>query len=69
MRGFYAPRGGFTLMKTPSHRQQVSRRRLMVVCTVLAMAMVSGLIGSMTHPHAPVSAAPATGPFSYFPSE
>jgi hypothetical protein len=71
MRSSFAPRGGgFELMKTPSHRQQVARRRMAVVCGVLALALASGLIGTLAQPHAPVAAASAhTGPFSYFPSE
>jgi hypothetical protein len=69
MRSSFAARGGFTLMKTPNHREQVGRRRLVVVCTVLAMALASGLIGSMTHSRGEAPARAHTGPFSYFPSE
>jgi hypothetical protein len=67
MRSGYAIGRGPMLMKSPSHRQQAERRRLAVLGIVLALALVSGLVGSMTHP---VSGANAgTGPFSYFPSE
>jgi len=55
-------------MKTPSWRQQAGRRRLAVACAILALALVSGLIGSLVHPVHALSSRPATGPFSYFPS-
>ena len=68
MRSQFASRGGFVLIKSPSHRQVATRRRLMVICGVLALALASGVIGSMTH--APVATGQAhTGPFSYFPSQ
>ena len=70
MRSSFAPRGGgFELMKTPTHRQQVVRRRLLVICSMLALALASGLIGTLTHPQDPATATAYTGPFSYFPSE
>jgi hypothetical protein len=56
-------------MKTPSHRQQASRRRLMVICGVLALALASGVIGSMTHTRGEAVGKAETGPFSYYPSE
>jgi hypothetical protein len=60
---------GSTLMKTPNWRQQAGRRRLAVLCAVIGLAIVSGVVGSLTHPiHAP-SSRTATGPFSYFPSQ
>lgn len=65
----FASRGGFTLMKTPSHRQQATRRRLMVICGVLALALASGVIGSLTHTRGEVAGKAETGPFSYFPAE
>jgi hypothetical protein len=65
--GFTARRGPI-LTKTPTHRQQAVRRRLAVVCAILALALVSGLIGSLIHPAHVVSRQPETGPFSYFPS-
>lgn len=55
------------LLKTPNHRQQATRRRAIVVCGVLALALISGVVGSLTHPAAGPHA--ATGPFSYFPFE
>jgi hypothetical protein len=69
VRSSFASRSGLTLLKTPSHRQQAGRRRLVVICTVLAMALASGLIGSLAHSGGEVSGKPQTGPFSYFPSE
>lgn len=70
MRSSFASRGGFVLTKTPSHRQQVARRRLMVVGAVGALALTSGLIGALTTRSSgePVGQ-PHTGPFSYFPTE
>jgi hypothetical protein len=59
---------GPILMKTPSWRQQAGRRRLAVACAILALAVVSGLVGSLIHPVHALSSRPATGPFSYFPS-
>ncbi len=64
----FAARRGPILMKTPTHRQQTVRRRLAAVCGILALALASGLIGSLIHPAHVVSSGPATGPFSYFPS-
>ena len=69
MQSGYAPRRGSILMKTPTHRQRAVHRRLAVVCGVLGLALASGLVGSLIHPPAQVSSRPATGPFSYFPSE
>lgn len=69
MRNSFATRGGFTLMKTPSHRQQVTRRRLMVVCAVLGLALASGMIGSLTARTDLEPARAYIGPSSYFPSE
>jgi hypothetical protein len=67
MRSGYAIGRGPMLMKTPSHRQQAARRRLAVLCGVLALALVSGLVGSLTHSAS--EGRSGTGPFSYFPSE
>lgn len=65
----FAPRSGVVLIKTPSHRQRVLRRRLGVIGGLLAFALASGLIGSLTHPSGEQLGRPHTGPFSYFPSE
>lgn len=69
MRSSYASGRGATLVKTPNHRQQATRRRLTVVCAVLGLAIASGVIGAVVRPAAELPRAPATGPFSYFPSE
>ncbi|HEV7384750.1 MAG TPA: hypothetical protein VGN89_07710 [Phenylobacterium sp.] len=68
MQSGFAARRGPLLMKTPTHRQQSMRRWLAAICGVLALALVSGLVGSLIHPAHVVSSRPATGPFSYFPS-
>ncbi len=69
MQSGYGARRGSILMKTPSHRQQSVRRRLAVICGILALALASGVIGSLIRPAVQLSSRPATGPFSYFPSE
>ncbi len=69
MRSGFATRGGFILARTPTHRQQAARRRLLVACAVAALALVSGAIGALTAPAPALTAKPAAGPFSYFPSE
>jgi hypothetical protein len=57
------------LQKTPNARHQAARRRLAVVCAILGMALASGLIGSTIHSDQDLSRRPATGPFSYLPSQ
>jgi len=69
MRSSFATGRGPMLLKTPSHRQQTLRRRLAILCAVLGLALASGVVGSLIRPAAQISSAPATGPFSYFPSE
>jgi hypothetical protein len=69
MQRAFAPRRGPILMKTPTHRQEAVRRRLVVVCAVLGLALASGLIGSLIRPSSHVSSRPATGPFSYIPAQ
>lgn len=69
MRDTYAPRSGPVLIKTPSHRQRMLQRRVGVVCGLLALALASGLIGSLAHPRGEAPGRPQTGPFSYFPAE
>jgi hypothetical protein len=69
MRTSFATGRGAALLKTPSHRQQASRRWLTVLCAILALALVSGMVGSLIHPVSPPSSHAATGPFSYFPSQ
>ncbi|WP_309088991.1 hypothetical protein [Phenylobacterium sp.] len=59
-------RRGVRLMKTPSYRQQVARRRWMVAGGMLALALVSGAVGMLTARPDPRGAV-ETGPFSYFP--
>jgi hypothetical protein len=69
MRTSYATVRGAVLQKTPNAREQAGRRRLAVVCAILGLALASGLLGSMIHTDQSFSSRPATGPFSYFPSE
>jgi hypothetical protein len=72
MRTSFATGRGAALLKTPSHRQRTERRRLTVLCAILAVALASGVAGSLIHPQsAPTAptAATAASPFSYFPSQ
>jgi hypothetical protein len=68
MRSSYATPRGAMLLKSPNVRQQAGRRRLVVVCVILALALASGLLGSVIRPGPDLPSRPATGPFSYFPS-
>lgn len=68
MRSSFATNRGVQLTRTPSHRQQAARRRLMALCAMLGLALASGLIGSLTA-GSPEPAEARTGPFSYFPSQ
>lgn len=68
MRSSFAVGRGSLLIKTPNARQLASRRRMMVIASLLGLALVSGLAGSLIAARTPpLNAAP--GPFSYFPSE
>jgi hypothetical protein len=69
VRNQFNSRGGFVLLKTPSARQQQSRRKLVVICGIVALALASGVIGSLTAPNTAAVDKATTGPFSYFPSE
>jgi hypothetical protein len=72
MRSSFAVRTGLLpLGKTPNVRQQAQRRRLMVICAMLGLALVSGVIGTLSAPRdeAVASAEGPTGPFSYFPTQ
>jgi hypothetical protein len=69
MRPSFATARASVLMKTPNLRQQASRRRLALICAVLALALVSGIVGSLTRSRPELSGAVETGPFSYFPSK
>jgi len=69
MRSSFATHRGLTLMKTPNLREQADRRRLLVACAMVGLALASGVIGAVTHTPGELSAKPSTGPFSYFPAE
>ncbi len=69
MRSHFASPRGLTLMKTPSARQEASRRRWAVACAMVGLALASGLIGTLSHRPSEVVAKASTGPFSYFPTE
>ena len=68
MRSSFASGGGLGLTKTPNVRQLASRRRLMVLCGVIALALVSGVFGALTgSSDEPLQR--AVGPFSFFPTQ
>ena len=67
MRQLFTSRGG-SLIKSPNLRQQARRRRALTVCALLALALGSGVIGSLSR-HGETLGRPHTGPFSYFPSQ
>jgi len=69
MQSGFPDRHGPLLLKTPSHRERATRRRLAVLCAIAGLALASGVVGSLIHPMSHLSSRPATGPFSYFPSQ
>ncbi len=70
MSSSFVERTGLSLTRTPSHRQQVGRRRLALACALVALAIASGVVGSLVRPaHKPLPQYAATGPFSYFPTQ
>ena len=68
MKNSFAAQTGLRLARTPSAREQVMRRRLLALCAILGLAILSGLLGVFTVPPSPIEPAARTGPFSYFPS-
>ena len=69
MRSNFASHRGLTLMKSPNARHEASRRRWAVACAMVGLALVSGVIGTLTHAPSDASAKASTGPFSYFPTD
>jgi hypothetical protein len=69
MRSSFANHRGLALTKTPSAREQAGRRRLLVACAMMGLALASGVIGALTHVPTELSGKASTGPFSYFPTE
>jgi hypothetical protein len=72
MRSSFTSYSGLSLARTPSWRQQAMRRRLMLICAILALALASGVIGSLTAPRGDIASRSDAsrsdvGPFSYFP--
>jgi len=68
VRSSFASPGGF-LLKSPNYRQQAARRRLLVACAVLGLALTAGLVGALTAAPEEVATTASTGPFSYFPHQ
>ncbi len=69
MRSSFATYRGLTLTKTPSLRQQAGRRWLTLACGMLALALASGVVGTLASSSPPAPVKPAAGPFSYFPTQ
>lgn len=69
MRSSFVATTGLKLIRTPSVRQQATRRRLALVGVIVGFAALSGAVGFLTAPHGSREPGPRTGPFSYFPSE
>jgi hypothetical protein len=69
VRSGHGPRGGSTLIKSLNSRQQATRKWLVALCFVLGLALVSGVIGSLTHPTTNQSGTAASTAFSYFPAD
>ena len=65
MQSGFASRSGGALLKTPSPRQQARRRWLMAICAMAALAITSGVIGSLTGP----DRTPDTANLTYFPAQ
>jgi hypothetical protein len=69
MRSNFASHRGLTLLKSPNAREVASRRRLAVACAMVGLALVSGVIGTLTHAPRDTFAKASTGPFSYIPTD
>jgi len=69
MRSSFVARTGLKLARTPNHREQVARRRAAVAAGMLALALISGVIGALGGARHEAANRTHTGPFSYFPSE
>ena len=65
MREEFASRDSHVLVKSPNYRQQAFRRRAIVVGGLLALALVSGVVGALSHRQGEALGEPKTGPFSY----
>ena len=65
MREEFAPRDRHVLVKSPNYRHQALRRRIAAVCGVLVIALVSSIIGVLSHRHEAPLGEPQTRPFSY----
>ena len=68
MKNSFAAPAGLKLARSPSAREQATRRRLLALCAILGLAIVSGVLGVLTVPPGPIEPPARTGPFSYFPS-
>jgi hypothetical protein len=62
----HEPRGALVLFTTLNRRQKMARRRVAIVSSVAALALVSWIVGALSGPHGPDAPSAA---FTYFPSE
>jgi hypothetical protein len=65
MREVSASRDSHVLVKSPNYRQLAFRRRAAVAGGLLALALVSGVVGVLSHRQGEALGEPKTGPFSY----
>jgi hypothetical protein len=61
-----APQGGLVMFQALPRRQRMARRRGVVIASMVSLVLAAGAIGAVAHRSAEL--APASGPFSYFPS-
>ncbi|WP_068877832.1 MULTISPECIES: YtxH domain-containing protein [unclassified Phenylobacterium] len=67
MRSSFIATTGLKLARSPSLREQVGRRRAVVLGALLGLAATGAAFGLLTAPQS--DRASSTSPFSYFPSE
>lgn len=60
--------GSAILFQAPSRRERLARRKIAVVSAVVGLAILSSLLGALSHPRDTTGAVTPAGPASYFPS-
>ena len=65
-RSSFAVRTGLRLARTPNHREQIARRRIIAIVAMLALAATSATIGALNASNTDeVRNTAQVGPFSY----